>query len=111
MQYLQKLGKALQFPIVVLPVAALLLRLGGVMNDVSINPDLSQTGLLSAIWYIGSIFQAVGNAAISNLAPLFAIGLGFGMAKDFRGESCFGGIFWMSCNWRINGNCSPMILQ
>lgn len=49
MQYLQKLGKALQFPIVVLPVAALLLRLGGVMNDVSINPDLSQTGLLSAI--------------------------------------------------------------
>ncbi|WP_424527327.1 hypothetical protein [Spiroplasma endosymbiont of Glossina fuscipes fuscipes] len=47
------------------------------MNDASINPDLSQTGPLSAIWYIGSIFQTVGNAAISNLAPLFAIGLGF----------------------------------
>ena len=93
MQYLQKLGKALQFPIVVLPVAALLLRLGGVMNDASINPDLYQTGPLSAIWYIGSIFQAVGNAAISNLAPLFAIGLGFGMAKDFRGEAALVAFF------------------
>lgn len=93
MQYLQKLGKALQFPIVVLPIAALLLRLGGVMNDASINPQLTQTGTLSAIWYIGSIFQAVGNAAIGNLAPLFAIGLGFGMAKDFRGEAALVAFF------------------
>ncbi|WHQ36608.1 PTS transporter subunit EIIC [Spiroplasma sp. SV19] len=93
MQYLQKLGKALQFPIVVLPVAALLLRLGGVMNDASINPELSQTGTLSAIWYIGSIFQAVGKAAIENLAALFAIGLGFGMSKDFRGEAALVAFF------------------
>ncbi|WFG97384.1 hypothetical protein [Spiroplasma citri] len=63
------------------------------MNYASINPELNQTGSLSAIWYIGSIFQAVGNAAIGNLAPLFAIGLGFGMAKDFRGEAALVAFF------------------
>nr|CAK99159.1 hypothetical pts system, nacetyl glucosamine specific component c-terminal truncated transmembrane protein [Spiroplasma citri] len=37
MQYLQKLGKALQFPIVVLPISALLLRLGAWIMPQSIQ--------------------------------------------------------------------------
>ncbi|AGM25056.1 PTS transporter subunit EIIC [Spiroplasma chrysopicola] len=93
MQYLQKLGKALQFPIVVLPVAALLVRIGVLMTDSSLNSALTQTGSLAGIWYVGAIFNAVGSAALNNLAPLFAIGLGFGMAKDFRGEAALVAFF------------------
>ncbi|AHF61530.1 hypothetical protein P344_06920 [Spiroplasma mirum ATCC 29335] len=93
MQYLQKLGKALQFPIVVLPIAALMLRIGGIMTDSSINSALTQNGNLSGLWYIGTILSAIGNAAVGNLAPLFAVGLGFGMSKDFRGEAALVALF------------------
>lgn len=71
--YLQKLGKALMLPIAVLPVAALLLRLG--------QPDLLDIPFMA---------QA-GNAIFSNLALLFAMGIALGLAVDGAGAAVIAG--------------------
>ncbi|WP_381414788.1 PTS transporter subunit EIIC [Spiroplasma endosymbiont of Anurida maritima] len=103
LQFLQKLGKSLQFPIVVLPIAAILLRIGSLMADPTINAELAQGGNLEAFWYIGNILASVGKAALDNLAPLFAVGLGFGLAKDHRGEAALVALFgWFALTNLMN---------
>lgn len=71
--YLQKLGKALMLPIAVLPVAALLLRLG--------------QGDLLGIPFIAE----AGNAIFSNLPLLFAMGIAVGLSKDNAGAAALAG--------------------
>ncbi len=71
--YLQKLGAALMLPIAVLPVAALLLRLG--------QPDLFDIPFMA---------QA-GNAIFSNLPLLFAMGIAVGLAADGAGAAAIAG--------------------
>src|SRR3954463_11575393 len=66
---LQRVGRALMLPIAVLPVAALLLRLG--------QPDLMN---LAAI-------AAAGSAIFSNLGLLFAIGVAVGLARENHGAA------------------------
>ena len=71
--YMQKLGKALMLPIAVLPVAALLLRLG--------QPDLLD------IAFIGKS----GGAIFDNLPLLFAMGIAVGLSKDNAGAAALAG--------------------
>ena len=71
--YLQKLGKALMLPIAVLPVAALLLRLG--------QPDLLDIPFIAN----------AGNSVFSNLALLFAMGIAVGLSIDGAGASALAG--------------------
>lgn len=66
---LQKIGRALMLPIAVLPVAALLLRLG--------QPDLLNVAAIAA----------AGDAIFSNLGLLFAIGVAVGLAKENHGAA------------------------
>src|SRR6056297_3455590 len=68
-----KVGKALMLPVAVLPIAALLLRLGA--GDVFGLPFM---------------FEA-GNAIFANLALLFAIGIAIGLAKDNHGAAALAG--------------------
>ena len=70
---LQSIGKALMLPIAVLPAAALLLRLGA--PDVLNIPFVTKAG--------GAIFD--------NLALIFAIGIGVGLAKDNNGAAGLAG--------------------
>ncbi|MFT4053412.1 MAG: N-acetylglucosamine-specific PTS transporter subunit IIBC [Novosphingobium sp.] len=72
-QRLQGLGRALMLPIAVLPVAALLLRLG--------QPDLLGLEFVSA----------AGNAMFANLGLLFAIGVATGFARDGNGAAPLAG--------------------
>ncbi|PAB60624.1 N-acetylglucosamine-specific PTS transporter subunit IIBC [Anaeromicrobium sediminis] len=69
----QKLGKALMLPVAVLPVAALLLRLG--QGDVFNLPFMA----------------AAGSAIFSNLALLFAIGVAVGLSKGNTGAAGLAG--------------------
>ncbi len=70
---LQKLGRSLMLPIAVLPVAALMLRLGaGDLLDIPF------------------IFKA-GDAIFSNLPLIFAIGVAVGLSKDNAGASALAG--------------------
>jgi PTS system N-acetylglucosamine-specific IIC component len=66
---LQPIGRALMLPIAVLPVAALLLRLG--------QPDLLDVPAIAA----------AGDAIFSNLGLLFAIGVAVGLAKENHGAA------------------------
>ena len=66
---LQKIGRALMLPIAVLPVAALLLRLG--------QPDLLNVAAIAA----------AGDAIFSNLGILFAIGVAVGLARENHGAA------------------------
>ena len=68
-EQLQKLGRALMLPIAVLPVAALLLRLG--------QPDMLDIAVLAA----------AGNAVFSNLGLVFAVGVAVGFARENHGAA------------------------
>jgi PTS system N-acetylglucosamine-specific IIC component len=71
---LQPLGRALMLPIAVLPVAALLLRLG--------QPDLLDIAFVSA----------AGDAIFAHLGLLFAVGVATGFARDGNGAAALAGV-------------------
>ncbi|SWE90416.1 PTS N-acetyl glucosamine transporter subunit IIABC [Klebsiella pneumoniae] len=71
--FFQRMGRALQLPIAVLPVAALLLRFG--------QPDLLNVPFIA---------QA-GGAIFDNLALIFAIGVASSWSKDNAGSAALAG--------------------
>jgi PTS system N-acetylglucosamine-specific IIC component len=73
----QALGRALMLPIAVLPVAALLLRLG--------QPDV--IGLVPLLSPLGPPMAAAGGAIFSNLGLLFAVGVAVGLARENHGAA------------------------
>lgn len=73
---LQRIGKALMTPIAVLPVAALLLRLG--FGDIFDGE-------------VAHIMKSAGEAIFSNLDLLFGIGIAYGLAKNNDGAAALAG--------------------
>ncbi len=71
--FFQRLGRALQLPIAVLPVAALLLRFG--------QPDLLNVAFIAR----------AGGAIFDNLALIFAIGVASSWSKDSAGAAALAG--------------------
>ncbi len=78
---LQNVGKSLVFPIAVLPMAALLLRIGTLIAG-------SDTEWVK---WLGIFIESPGKAVFDNLPIIFAIGVAFGFAKDHRGEAALVG--------------------
>lgn len=73
---LQKIGKALMTPIAVLPVAALLLRLGfGDLFD----------------GQIAAVMKSAGEAIFAHLDLLFGMGIAYGLAKNNDGAAALSG--------------------
>ncbi|PPE05753.1 PTS transporter subunit EIIC [Williamsoniiplasma lucivorax] len=79
---LQTLGKALLYPIAILPFAALLNRFGTLAMD--LNP--MENGVRNVGNWIGFIISRPGDIVFTNLPLFFAIGIAFGLAKENRGE-------------------------
>ncbi|HSR73481.1 MAG TPA: PTS transporter subunit EIIC [Sulfurovum sp.] len=73
---LQRIGKALMTPIAVLPVAALLLRLG--FGDIFDGE-------------VALIMKSAGEIIFSNLDLLFGIGIAYGLAKNNDGAAALAG--------------------
>src|SRR5438552_7558761 len=71
---LQPLGRALMLPIAVLPIAALLLRLG--------QADMFDIPFVAA----------AGNAIFANLGLLFAAGVAVGLARENHGAAALAGV-------------------
>ena len=89
LEVLQPLGRALMLPIAVLPVAALLLRIG--QPDLLGAPGLAaMTGGLSL--HIASVFGAAGGAIFSSLGLIFAIGVAVGLARENHGAAGLAGV-------------------
>ena len=74
----QKIGKALMTPIAVLPVAALLLRLG--FGDIPLIDG-----------QVALIMKNGGDAIFSHLDLLFGIGIAYGLAKNNDGAAALSG--------------------
>ena len=85
---LQPLGRALMLPIAVLPVAALLLRLG--QDDILGLPFVAPLAHF-APWF-GPFIGSAGEAIFSNLGLLFATGVGIGFARDNNGAAGLAGV-------------------
>ncbi|AUB31320.1 PTS transporter subunit EIIC [Spiroplasma floricola] len=81
---LQELGKVLQFPIAVLPFAAILNRFGAL--GIGYSTDAAGNITNQVGYWISLIIQKPGSIPFDNLPMLFAIGCAFGLAKDHRGE-------------------------
>ncbi len=87
--FFQRLGRALQLPIAVLPVAALLLRFG--------QPDLLNVAFIA---------QA-GGAIFDNLALIFAIGVASSWSKRQRRCGGTGGCGRLLCVNQSDGDHQP----
>ncbi len=74
--FFQKIGKALMTPIAVLPVAAILLRLG--FGDIFTGE-------------VANIMKVAGDAIFANLDMLFAVGIAYGLAKNNDGSAGLSG--------------------
>jgi len=77
--FFQKIGKALMTPIAVLPIAAILLRLG--FGDVPfITGDFA------------NIMKVAGGAVFDNLDLIFAVGIAYGLAKNNDGAAALSAV-------------------
>ena len=79
---LQRLGQSLMQPVAVMPLAALLLGLGYLI-------DPNGWGAESPI---AAFLISAGGAILDNLGILFAIGVAFGIAKENHGASALAGL-------------------
>lgn len=78
--FLQKIGKSLMLPVSILPVAGILLGIGGALlqgverGAIGVPPDWLRVLL--------EIMQASGQPIFDNLALIFAIGVALGLTKN-----------------------------
>lgn len=85
MKYLQKLGKALMLPVACLPICGILMGIGYALCPATMQGgDIAGTGFLHLL---GFFLVRAGGALIDNMAWLFVIGVGVGMADDHDGTA------------------------
>lgn len=83
MKFLQKLGKALMLPVAVLPICGILMGLGYLLC-----PATMQGGdIVGFVPKLGLFLVKAGGALVDNMAILFAIGVGVGMADENDGTA------------------------
>ena len=83
MKFLQKLGKALMLPVAVLPICGILMGIGYLLC-----PATMQGGdIIGFVPKLGLFLVKAGGALIDNMAILFAIGVGVGMADENDGTA------------------------
>lgn len=83
MKYLQKLGKSLMLPVACLPICGILMGIG-----YALCPATMQGGDMNGVLnLIGFFLVKAGGALIDNMALLFVIGVGVGMADDHDGTA------------------------
>lgn len=83
MKFLQKLGKSLMLPVACLPICGILMGIG-----YAFCPETMQGGEVSGfLGMLGFFLVKAGGALIDNMAILFVIGVGVGMADDHDGTA------------------------
>lgn len=85
MKYMQKLGKSLMLPVACLPICGILMGIGYALCPATMRGgDIAGTGVLHLV---GFFLVKAGGALIENMAWLFVIGVGVGMADDHDGTA------------------------
>ncbi len=84
MRFLQKLGKSLMLPVAALPICGILTGLGYALAPAFMGAEGATSGFA---YVLGVFLIKAGCALIDNIALLFVIGVGVGMADDGDGTS------------------------
>ena len=83
MKFLQKLGKSLMLPVACLPICGILMGIGYALCPATMQGG-NITGFLNLL---GFFLVQAGGALVNNMALLFVIGVGVGMADDHDGTA------------------------
>lgn len=81
---LQRVGRSFMLPIAILPVAGLLLGIGGSFTNTTMLETYGLMGIMGPGTILNSILQVLskaGDIVFANLPIIFAIGVAIGMAK------------------------------
>ena len=89
MKHLQKLGKAMMLPVAALPICGILMGLGYALAPAAMGAAGATEGFA---YVLGVFLIKAGAALIDNMAILFAIGVGVGLAKDNDGTAGLAGM-------------------
>lgn len=98
-----RLGQAFMLPISILPVAGLLLGIGGALSN---SNAIAQFPILDQAWLqtIFTIMSTAGGAVFSNIALIFAIGVAVGLADADKGTAGLsGGVAYLVFTATISG--------
>lgn len=79
--YMQRMGRSLMLPVAVLPAAAILMGIANWVGNGDPNVNVFTIFMFNA-----------GDAILSHLAVLFAVGLALGMSKDKDGSAALAGL-------------------
>lgn len=100
LQYLQRIGKAIMLPIAALPIAGILLGIGGALlgiakldNAPAIYQPLISFVNIGAVTAILTVMNDIGNIIFGNLPLLFAVGVAVGLAKKDKGTAALASVF------------------
>ena len=100
MQFLQRIGKAIMLPIAALPIAGILLGIGGAFLGIATLQDAPAIyrGLITfvnipAVTAVLTVMKNVGDIVFSNLPILFAVGVAVGLAKKDKGTAALAAVF------------------
>ena len=84
MKKLQKLGSSLMLPVAVLPICGILMGLGYALAPAVMGAAGATEGFA---YSLGLFLIKAGAALIDNMAILFAIGVGVGLAEENNGTA------------------------
>ena len=100
LQFLQRIGKAVMLPIAALPIAGILLGIGGAFLGIATLQDAPAIykGLIAvvnipAVTAILTVMKNVGDIVFGNLPILFAVGVAVGLAKKDKGTAALAAVF------------------
>src|SRR5574344_721529 len=100
LQYLQRIGKAIMLPIAALPIAGILLGVGGALLGISglDNPPAIYEPLIAfvnipVVTAILTVMKNIGDIVFGNLPILFAVGVAVGLANKDKGTAALASVF------------------
>ncbi|MGL4875541.1 MAG: PTS transporter subunit EIIC [Clostridium sp.] len=100
LQTLQRIGKAIMLPIAALPIAGILLGVGGALlgiaglqNAPAVYEPLISFVNTPAVTAILTVMKNVGDIVFGNLPLLFAVGVAVGLAKKDKGTAALASVF------------------
>ena len=110
LQFLQRIGKAVMLPIAALPIAGILLGVGGAFlgiagleNAPAIYQPLLAFISIPAVHAVLTVMKNIGDIVFGNLPVLFAVGVAVGLAKKDKGTAALAAVFgFFCCIWFLS---------
>ena len=100
LKFLQRIGKAIMLPIAALPIAGILLGVGGALLGIAglSNPPAVYEPLITFVnipfvTAILTVMKNIGDIVFGNLPILFAVGVAVGLAKKDKGTAALASVF------------------